>query len=420
MRFNSLVMLLLAILFGAGGVYVAQQWLALQSQNQVQIVQEEPAPRATIVVAAANIGFGTTLSEQNLREIPWAGNALPEGSYKSIAELNKEGRRVALAAFSPNEPILNWKISGPGARASLSAVVSEGMRAVSIRVNDVVGVAGFILPGDRVDVFFTKTSTSEEDVGPTTDIIIQNVRVLGVNQVADERTSEPVVANVVTVEVNPVDAQKIALAQSVGQLSLSLRAAGSTDQAPPQRVVAQELVSSPSVYVAEFNARKEEQERINQRIAGLETKVTQVATQAESKFADARKMIAEVEQSLRESVGQTGEALKGELASLQQRLQDVARLQNEGDPTARQKLAALEQSLRDAMAAAGTGNTALRRQLEGLQAALARMNARPVAAAAPAKLDVEALQLVNEKLTVGVSRGLKRDTYEVQKDIYTE
>jgi pilus assembly protein CpaB len=398
MRFNSLVMLLLAIIFGAGGVYVAQQWLAMQSQNRVEVIQEAPTPRATIVVAATDIGFGSQLDETNLREIPWAGNALPDGSFPTIAELNKDGRRVALSPISPNEPVLKWKISGAGARASLSAIVSEGMRAVSIRVNEVVGVAGFILPGDRVDIFFTKTATSEEDVGPTTDIIIQNVKVLGVNQLADEKASQPVQANVVTVEVNPTDAQKIALAQTVGSLSLSLRAAGSSDAAPAQRVVAQELVSSPSLYVTEFNARKEEQQRLDAKLAGLESKVAEVATNA----------------------GKSDETLKGEITSLQKRLQDVARAQNEGDPQARQKLADLDKSLRDAIAAAGSGDSLLKQQLAALQASLQQMNSRPVASTVAPKLEVEGLKLVNETLTVGVARGMNRETYQVQKDVYSE
>jgi pilus assembly protein CpaB len=419
MRFNSLVMLLLAIIFGAGGVFVAQRWLASQQNLNGPVVVEQAVPKATIVVATSEIGFGTTLDEKNLREIPWAGNALPEGSYATIADLTKQGRRVALSPISVNEPVLNWKISGPGARASLSALVSEGMRAVGIRVNDVMNVAGFVLPGDRVDVFFTRSDSSSNE-GPTTDIIIQNVRVLGVDQVVDEKAAQPVMSKVVTVEVNPVDAQKIALAQTVGQLSLSLRSAGSTDPAPAQRVVAAELVSSPSQYMTEFNARKSEAEALNKRLAGLESKVTEVATETESKFADTRKIITDVQNSLLQTVGKTDEKLKTELASLQKRLQDVALLQNEGDPTARQKLADLELSLRNAMAAAGSGNSDLKKQLAELQRALQGMSARSVASVKPSKLEVEALQVVNDKLTVGVSRGMKRDVYEVQKDVYSE
>jgi pilus assembly protein CpaB len=384
MRLNSLIMLLLAIIFGAGGVFVAQQWLAQQQRLTGPVaVEQEAVPRATIVVATADIGFGTPLDEKNLKVIPWAGNALPDGSFASIADMTKDGRRVALSAFSPNEPILKWKISGPGARASLSAVVTEGMRAVAIRVNDVVGVAGFILPGDRVDVFYTR-SDNDQAGGPTTDIIIQNVKVLGVNQVADERADKPVQAHVVTVEVSPTDAQKIALAQTTGQLSLSLRSAGSTDQAPAQRVVAAELVSSPSLYVNEFNARKAAQDELNAKLASLDTSV------------------------------------KGQIAALQQRLQDIVKLQTAGDPAARQKLADLEQSLRIAVAAAGSGNSDLKKQLAALQLMLQKVNTKPVAPISPAKLEVEALQVVNDKLTVGVSRGIKRDTYEVQRDVYSD
>ena len=116
MRFNSLIMLLLAIIFGAAGVYVAQQWLASQSQNTVQVAPADVVPKATIVVASADISFGTPLDETNLREIPWAGNTLPDGSFPTITDLSKDGRRVALSSLGPNQPVLKWKVSGPGAR----------------------------------------------------------------------------------------------------------------------------------------------------------------------------------------------------------------------------------------------------------------------------------------------------------------
>jgi pilus assembly protein CpaB len=141
------------------------------------------------------------------------------------------------------------------------------MRAVGIRVNDVVGVGGFVLPGDRVDVLFTRTGSNEM---PATDVLIQNTRVLAVDQIADEKNTEPTVAKVVTIEVNAVDAQKIALAQTLGALTLSLRSAGSLDQAPARRIVSQELTSSPSVYESEFARRRAEQAALDARLRGLE------------------------------------------------------------------------------------------------------------------------------------------------------
>ena len=145
-----------------------------------------------------------------------------------------------LSAIETNEPILKWKITGPGQRASLSAIIDNGMKAVTIRVNDVFGVAGFVLPGDRVDVLLTR-SESGNDKKQFTDVLLQNVRVLGIDQLADDRTEKTAVAKAVTLEVATQDAQKLVLAGTVGSLSLTLRPAGSTTMVRAQRIGADEL-----------------------------------------------------------------------------------------------------------------------------------------------------------------------------------
>ena len=168
-----------------------------------------------------------------------AAGALPAGAFHHTSDLlnTKLGDRQVLAAMSANEPILDWKITGPGQRATLSAVLTDGMKAVSIRVNDVAGVAGFVLPGDRVDVMLSRTQDNQAFV----DVLLQNIKVLAVDQIADDKKDNPTVAKSVTVEVSTVDAQKLTLAASVGQLSLALReVAANTDEAT-QRVSLSDL-----------------------------------------------------------------------------------------------------------------------------------------------------------------------------------
>ena len=243
MRGNVIIMLLLAIISGAIAVFLANTWLNNQNQ-QASVVAPPPAMEtSTIVVAATDLGYGVQLQQETLREMPWPKNSVPDGAFAKISDVLAGGRRVVLSPISPNEPVLKWKISGPGARASLSAVVTEGMRAVAVRVNDVVGVGGFVLPGDRVDLLYTRNQNRDE--GASTDVLIQNVRVLAIDQVADQKKDQPLVVKVVTLEVNSLDAQKIALAQTTGSLSLTLRAAGSLDVAAAQRVIEDELGSSP-------------------------------------------------------------------------------------------------------------------------------------------------------------------------------
>ena len=109
--------------------------------------------------------------------------------------------------------MLAGKVTGAGQRATLSAVLRDGLKAFTVRVNDVDGVAGFVLPGDRVDVALTRQVDKNS---ATTDVVLQNARVLAVDQIADERTDKPSVVKAVTLEVNAVGAQKLSLAASVG------------------------------------------------------------------------------------------------------------------------------------------------------------------------------------------------------------
>ena len=173
---------------------------------------------------------------------------------------------MVLTPINPNEPVLAWKISGPGGRATLSALVKEGMRAVTISVNDTSGVAGFVLPGDRVDVLYTRPQADS----PSIDVLFQNVKVLAVNQNVDEKTSNPIDGRTTTLELTPLDAQKLALAQSTGGLIFTLRSAGSLDAAPAQRVVESELVSS-----ATLSQSDEAQSALQRRVDDLEAKLSQ-------------------------------------------------------------------------------------------------------------------------------------------------
>src|SRR5262249_32420894 len=162
--------------------------------------------------AANPRGFGAELGWMSRREIRWPEEAVPAGAFSKIADLTANGRRVVLAPIEANEPILASKITGSGQRATLSAMLQDGMKAVTIRVNDVEGVAGFVLPGDRVDVMLTR---QQDKTVAAADVVLQNVRVLAIDQVADQRTDKPSVAKAVTLEVEVTAAQKLALASTV-------------------------------------------------------------------------------------------------------------------------------------------------------------------------------------------------------------
>ena len=234
-----------AVVFGLLAVFIAQVWLNNQASMQAR---NAPKPThvasQTVVVAKQPLRFGTELNASMLQEVPWPSDALPAGAFAKINDVMSGGRRVVLAAIEANEPVLALKITGAGQRATLSALVKPGMKAVTIRVNDVEGVGGFVLPGDHVDVVLTRQL---EKGSATTQVVLQNTRVLAVDQTADDRAAKAAVAKSVTLEVDTVDAQKLWLASSVGSLSLLLRKAGETAEAKTRKVTLNDLGTNEPV-----------------------------------------------------------------------------------------------------------------------------------------------------------------------------
>jgi len=229
-----------AVLFGLLAVFLAQTWLNSQADARMKSLDAQrkaPAPERTIVVANRALRFGDELNATALREQPWPGDALPAGAFGKIADLTA-AKRVVLMPIDVNEAVLASKITGPGQRATLSAVLADGMKAVTIRVNDVGGVAGFVLPGDHVDVLLTRQG---EKNTASTDVVIEDTPVLAIDQVAGERTDKPSVVKAITLEVNVTDGQKIALASTVGTLSLLLRKAGELADGDTRRVTSGDL-----------------------------------------------------------------------------------------------------------------------------------------------------------------------------------
>ena len=242
MRASTLVMIGFAVLFGLLAVFIAQTWLNSQAEARLRSLeaqnQKTPVATKTIVVAAKPLRYGMELGADALREIPWSLEALPRGAFSKISDILSGGKRVVLAPVEINEPVLSLKVTGPGQRATLSSLVAEGMKAVTIRVNDVEGVGGFVLPGDRVDVVLTRQTDKDK---ASTEIVLQNTRVLAVDQSADTSSDKPTVAKAVTLEVSTDQAQRVWLASSVGNLSLLLRKAGETAAVSTKRITLSDL-----------------------------------------------------------------------------------------------------------------------------------------------------------------------------------
>ena len=195
----------------------------------------------TIVIARTAVPPGSPLTRDNLREVPWRAAEPLDGSFAHIDDLVREGRRLTLASLRRNEPVLASRITAPNQRATLSTQLDDGMRAVAVRVDEVRGVAGFVLPGDRVDIILTRGENATGGDQAFADMLLQNAKVLAVDQIATEGQDKPTVARAVTLELTQAQAQKVVLAQGIGRLSLILRQSGESGNDVAKRVSVSDL-----------------------------------------------------------------------------------------------------------------------------------------------------------------------------------
>jgi pilus assembly protein CpaB len=206
-------MVVIAIVLGLGAVVLASRWVS----------QQGTMASSKVAVAAQDIDLGTRLTPVLIKMVDWPTASLPEGAIQDAQALDT---RVVKTSLLRGEPILEAKLAPLGAKGGLSAVIAEGKRAITVRVNDVIGVAGFALPGNFVDIVVNTEdeNVKKEGVNKTVSkIVLEQILVLAVAQEAGRDETKPRVVNAVTLEVTPEQAEKLDLARSVGTLSLVLR-----------------------------------------------------------------------------------------------------------------------------------------------------------------------------------------------------
>ena len=226
-RRQTLLALGIALILGLLAVYLANMMLT-RSERERGI-----GATSKVAVAAVPLDYGVEVTAEKVKYVDYPTASLPAGTFRTNAQLLPAGKkRVALRPIAINEPILASKISAEGAGASMAALLPEGMRAATVRINDVSGVAGFVQPNDSVDVLITRTFDGER----ITDVLMQNVKVLAMGQSAKEG-NQPRVSKSTTLQVDPIDAQKLALGEAVGSLSLVLRKPGEDENSPVVQTV---------------------------------------------------------------------------------------------------------------------------------------------------------------------------------------
>ena len=210
MNRRAIAMMALSMVLGIGAVMGAARVMSARAATA----------SARIVVAAKDLPPGTRLSAEHLTLTSWPVGTPLAGAYKDSKLLDS---RVVNTSVPRGTPIVEAKLAPPGARGGLSAVIAEGKRAMTVKVNEVVGVAGFALPGNLVDVVL---NTKGADAAPVSKIVLEQIMVLAIAQEASRDDAKPKVVSAVTLEVTPQQAEKLDLGRSIGTLSLVLRNQG--------------------------------------------------------------------------------------------------------------------------------------------------------------------------------------------------
>jgi pilus assembly protein CpaB len=247
---RAILFLALAIVLGLGAVFAARHWL----QSQAPVQHDGALETATLVVARVNVPIGAALDARQLDTAAWPKHYVPEGSFTKVSQLEKRVVRRPLAA---GEPVLAAYLLPEGAQAGLGSVIEEKKRAVSVKVDPVIGVAGFVVPGSRVDVLVTLRRIDQAKAMPYSKVVLQDVPVLAIDQRVEEAANgEPELVSVVTVEVTPTDAEKLIYAAHEGRLQLGLRNPGDHELVETRSVSVAHLLGSPKPAPAKSTARR--------------------------------------------------------------------------------------------------------------------------------------------------------------------
>jgi pilus assembly protein CpaB len=241
MNRQALFFLLVALVFGSLAAFLAQRWL----RGQLPQVAAGPVDTVDVVIARSDIPIGLALSHAQLEVVSWPRAYAPRGSFSQATAL--EGR-VVRRPIAAREPLLESALHPQGSEAGLSSVIEPGKRAVSVKVDPVVGIAGFVKPGARVDVLATVRRIDMKDPLPYTNSVLQDVRVLAIDQKLEEvEQGEPKLVNVVTLEVAPQQASRLTYIAHEGRIQLSLRSPEDHEQIETRSVAVSDVMPIPAV-----------------------------------------------------------------------------------------------------------------------------------------------------------------------------
>ncbi len=271
MRLIFALVLFIGVGLSGFAVYTFQKTVS-EYQTRLALAEKNaqpPVPLVKIIVAAKALEFGETIELEDLREVDWPANAVPEGSFQALDQLvGAEGMqpRYIMRPVDKDEVLLATRVTAFGQDAGIRSRLSPGARAFTIRVDAASGVSGFVQPGDRVDIYWTGQSPT----GPITRLLLEGVTVIAIDQSSDESTNVAQLAGTVTVEVSPETVAKLAQAQSTGRLALSLRGTDDETAAASAVEINQNDVTG---FVAEEQAPEQQKCYLTVTRAGLQEKI---------------------------------------------------------------------------------------------------------------------------------------------------
>ena len=240
-KYGTLVALSLALVFGAAAVYLTNSWLSSKTNTEGAVVVKEEIPVSEIVVAAVDIPVGSRLSEKSLTLAAWPEANIPKGAFTDMAELKD---RIAVSKLVAGEPLLAAELAAPGSGAGLVAMIEQGMRAMSIKVDEVTGVGGFILPNTFVDIIGVEKINNDRR---KVDTILRRIKVLAIAQETFTEEGKAKVVRTVTLQLEPAQAETLALHAHNHQGSIHLILRNPLEQIAEEPPPAPKVVSVPTL-----------------------------------------------------------------------------------------------------------------------------------------------------------------------------
>ncbi len=251
MSIRNIILIAAALLITVVTTFVARSWIASQRAQPTIITQQAPEPQGIkVLVAKIALPTGVFIQEEQLRWQLWPNDDVPE-NYLTEEEIDVEELYGAVVrrGFTPGEPITPKRVIRPGERGFLAAVLRPGFRAIAIRVTATSGVSGLVFPGDRIDIILTHTVTdrtgAEAVERRASETVLENVRVLAIDQTVDETSNEPNYAKNFTLEVTPKQAEMISVVRELGGLSISLRSLAKDEEELERLATGAEALEEP-------------------------------------------------------------------------------------------------------------------------------------------------------------------------------